>query len=308
MPGTGASGSLGFAFETIPGTYVAPTKFIPINNESLQYQGEPQYRRPIRQTADAVWAVPGDVQVGGDIEMDFLDDCAPYFLHIARASVQKSGTTDFTYVFTPSNAAIPTRTASITVVRNNQVFGYTGCIVSSFTFTINDGVLGFNVSILGREEATQSDPTETWPTSTPYGAGSYNIEVPTGVAVTDTDTFEFTVDDSGNPAYRLKNTGRGQAFNYYGERTVGLTLGRDFENKTDYDAFKAVTAQSVTLEAAKGANNSVGIVVPTAIKNSYEVGLTGQGDLLRANVAYTGLHHASGAYQITIKTQEDITP
>jgi hypothetical protein len=306
--GIGAAGIVGFAFEVTPGTYVAPAKYIPINSESLTYGGEPQYRRPIRATADVVWAVPGNVQVGGDIQMDFLDDVAPYFMYIARTSIVKSGSNpNFIYTITPTAAAIPARTASITVVRNGIVFGYTGCIVSSFRYTINDGVLGLAVTILGREEATQSAPTPTWPTSTPYGAGQYVIEVPTGTTVTDSDQFEFSVEDNATPQFRLKNTGRGQAFNNYGERTTGLTIARDFLTKADYDAFKAVTSQSVTLTATKSANNNISMLIPAALKNSYEVGLSGQGDLLRANINYTGIQATPAAYQIVIKTQEDIT-
>ena len=308
MPeGIGASGYVGFAFETVAGTYVAPTKFMPINNESLTYAGEPMYRRPIRQSADVVWAVPGNVQVGGDIEMDFLDDVGIYWMYIARTSIIKSGTTNLVYTITPTAAAIPVRTASLTILRNGLIFAYTGVIVSSFRYVINDGVLGLNVSVLGREEATQSAPgSVTWGTSTPYGAGQYVIEVPTGSTVTDSDSFEFVVEDNATPQFRLKNTGRGQAFNNYGERTTGLTIARDFLTKADYDAFKAVTSQSVTLTATKGVNNNIAMLIPAAIKNSYEVNLSGQGDLLRATINYTGIQATPAAYQLILKTQEDI--
>jgi hypothetical protein len=308
MPeGIGASGYVGFAFEAVPGTYVAPTKFIPVNNETLQYMGEPQYRRPIRQSADVVWAVPSDAHIEGDIEMDALDDCVLYFLRIARTACIKSGTTNFTYTFTPTAGAIPVVTASITVNRNGVIFAYTGCVVSSFTFAINEGVLSFNVSVLGRDEATQAAPgAVTWGTTTPYGAGTYNLEVPTGSTVNDSDSFELTIEDSGEPQFRNK-TGRGAAFIKYGERNVGLTLGRDFVTKTDYDSFKAITAQAVSLTATKSANNSIAMTIASAIKNSYELGLTGQGDLLRGQIEYTGIQHVSNpTYSIVVKTQEDI--
>lgn len=308
MPeGIGASGYVGIGFETTPGTYIAPTKFVPINNESLQYMGEPQYRRPIRQTADVVWAVASDAHIEGDIEMDALDDCLPYFLRISRTAVNKSGTTNFTYAFTPTADAIPAKTASITVNRNGVIFAYTGCVVSSYSFVINDGVLGFNVSILGRDEATQSAPgSVTWGTTTPYGAGTYTLEVPTGSTVNDSDSYEFTSNDNGEPQYRNK-VGRGAAFIKYGERELGLTLGRDFVTKTDYDSFKAITSQSVSLTASKGANNSVAIVMAASIKNAYEMGLSGQGELLRGQIEYTGILASPNAYTITVKTQEDMS-
>lgn len=309
MPGVGAGGYLGIALEATSGVYTAPTKFIPINNESLQFQGEPQFRRPIRQSADAVWAVPGDASVAGDIEMDALDDVLPYFMTASRMTVTKSGTTpNWIYTGVPTPNAIPAKTMSITVSRNGQIFGYTGCVVSSFRFALNDGVLGYNVSILGNDEASQTAPGAiTWGTTSPFGAGSYSIEIPTATPVLDTDTFEFTVEDNAEAQFRAKNTGRGATFQKYGERNVQLQLGRDFETRTDYDAFKAVTAQSITLAASKGANNSVSILVPVAIKNSYEVGLSGQGELLRAQIQYTGIQGTPGAYELIVKTQENLT-
>jgi hypothetical protein len=48
--------------------------------------------------------------------------------------------------------------------------------------------------------------------------------------------------------------------------------------------------------------------MPAAIKDTYEVGLSGQGDLIRASVAYNGVLDSTGnAYTITVKTQQDIT-
>jgi hypothetical protein len=313
MPGTGAGGFLGVAPETVSGTYVAPTKYVPIQNESLRYLQDTIWRRPIRASADVVGAVDGNSRVEGEVSMEAFEDVVAIFLHSARVSVNKTGTASpgFTYTFTGSAIAVPARTMSITVVRNGVVFAYTGCVVGAFTFNISDGLLMFNTTILGRDEATQTLPTATWQTgiqAAPFGAGKYKLEIPTASQVFDTDNFEFSVDDSPEAQYRLKDTGRGAQFISYGERTAGLTVERDFENRTDYDAFKALTAQSITLQAIKGVNNSIAILLPAAIKDTYEVGLSGQGDLIRASVAYQGTLDATGvAYTVTVKTQQDIT-
>jgi hypothetical protein len=307
-PGIGAGGSVGFALEVTPGTYVAPTKFVPVNSESLKFDSEPNYRRPIRKSADVIWALPSDAHVNGDLEMDALEDVVPYFLLCARTSCVKGGAgPNYTYTFTPTATAIPAKTMSITVVRNGEVFGYTGCVVGSFTFSVSDGVLMFNCAVVGRDEADQTAPSETWPTTVPFGAGSYDIQIPTASTVLDSTEFELQVEDNAEPQFRLKSTGRGAQFIKYGEREVSLSVTRDFETRDDYDAFKAVTATSVTVTAAKTINNSIGFLVRTAMKNSYEVGLSSQGDLLTAELEYTGIHHASGAYEIVVKTQENIT-
>lgn len=311
MPGTGAQGFIGVALESVAGTYTAPTKYVPIENESLQWVQDTIWRRPIRQSADIVGAVDGNGRVEGDLSMEAFEDVVALFLHAARTSRTKTGTApNFTYAFVGSSVAIPAKTMSITVVRNGIVFGYTGCVVGNFTFTIEDGLLKFNPTILGRDEAAEALPTATWSTgiqASPFGAGKYQIQIPTSTQVFDTDGFEFSVDDSPEAQYRLKDTSRGAQFISYGERTTSLSVERDFENRTDYDAFKALTSQSITLTATKGANNSIGIVLPAAIKDTYEVGLSGQGDLTRASVNYNGVLDATrNAYTITVKTQEDI--
>jgi hypothetical protein len=313
MPGTGAGGWLGIAHEVTPGTWVTPLKFVPINSSSISWVQDTIYRRPIRQSADMVGAVQGNGRVEGDIAGEAFGHIVSLMLYCARTNQAKSGTTpNFTYTFTGSAVAIPARTMSVTQSLNNIIMAYTGCVVGSFNFSIEDGLLMFNPTILGRDEAVQAGPfTPTWGSTvedTPYGAGSYQIQIPTSSQVFDTDNFTFSVDDSPEAQYRLKDTGRGAQFIAYGERTTSMTVDRDFENRTDFDAFKNLTASSVTLTATKGANNSISITMPASIKDTYEVGLSGQGDLIRASVAYNGVLDATGnAYTIEVKTQQDIT-
>lgn len=313
MPlGIGAGGILGLALEATPGTYVAPTKFIPFTSESLVYQQANVKRRPIRANAGLIGVVAGNSHVAGDIEFEALEDVVPYFLLAGRTTCVKTGTTpDFTYTFTPDQAAaISSETLSLTLERvDGIVTAYTGCVVGSFKFGISDGLLTFSTSIISRNETSQTAATPTWPVTTPYGAGMYSIEIPTATPVTDTDTFEFTVEDNAEPQFRLKSTGRSADFVKFGERATTLTAERDFTSRADYDAFKALTAQSITISATKGVANSISILMPVAIKDTYEVGIGGQGDLVRASIAYDGVIDSSGNdYTITIKTQEDITP
>lgn len=310
MPyGIGAGGILGIALETTSGTYLAPVKYVPFNNESIQFQQETQFRRSIRQSPDVTYAVPGNSHIEGDIEMDVTEDVLAHFMYASRMDVVKTGAgPNYTYTGTPNANATPAKTLSLTIVRNGVVFAYTGCVVSQFTFTVNDGTLTYNASIVGLDEATQSTPTPTWPTTTPYGMGQYSIEIPTATPVADTDTFEFQVNDNAEPQYRLTSTGRAAKFVKFGEREVTTSFERDFQSRTDYDAFKAMTAQTLTVTATKGANNSITILAPVSVKDTFETQLSGQGDLVRSSIAYQNLVGPStAAYTLTVKSQENIT-
>jgi len=303
---TGALPTSNTAFN--PGVYVPPTKFVPFESENLTSQQSTIWRRPIRQSADVIGAVPGNFHVAGEVNIEYLEDCSVYFLSASRTSIVKSGSApNFIYTITPTSAATPTRTLSITVVRNGIVFGFVGCVVSSQTMTVSDGILMHNIKIIGRDEAVQSVPTPTWPTTVPFGAGQYSIEIPTATPVTDTDTFDFTIDDTADAQFRLKSTGRGAQFIKYGERKVDLSLERDFDTRTDFDNFKALTSDTMTLTATKGANNSVSVLIPISFKDTYEVHNAGQGELVRAAIKYVGAIDGTGkSYQITLKTQESI--
>lgn len=304
-PGIGASGLLGVAIETVSGTYLAPQKYVPFYKESLKYEQDTNWRRPIRQTPDIVGGVAGDSFVNGDIDMEALHDCVPYFLYASRNGVVKSGAGPFVYTCTPSAVAIPVKTLSITIVRNGVVFAYTGCVVGGFTFSIDKGTLMFKPDIVGRDELVQSSPTAVWPTSVPFGAGSYNLQIPTAGQVFDADSFEFQVDDKAEPQYRLKNTGTGAQFISFGEREVNIKSERDFDNRAEYDAYKALTAQGITFTATQGAN-IITMVAATTVKDTYEVNLDGQGDLVRAQIEYKATLGAGNAYSIVVTTPESI--
>jgi hypothetical protein len=291
-----------------PGVYTATgMKFVPITQEGMQMMEETVFRRPIRESADVIGAVPGNQHAEGDIDMEALEDCLPYFLAIARATCVKSGSSpNFIYTYTPNARAVPLLTATIVVMRAEQVFAYTGCVVSMFKFGVQDGLLTFGIHVIARGESTQTAPVTSWGSTAPFGAGTYTIEIPTGTTVTDADQFEFTVEDNGEVQYRLKSTSRDGEFVKFGERDVTCTMGRDFTSKTDYDAFKGVTAQSITLEVSKGANNAIELLAPVTVKESYEVPLSGQGDLVRGNITYRSMLGSPSTYQLVVKTQEDL--
>ena len=314
MPaGIGAAGILGVAREATPGTYVAPEKFIPIRSESLAYAQETVFTRPIRGVADIVHAVPGNATVEGDIEFEVTHDNLPWFLYGMRGSVAKAGAGPYTYTYTPGVMGQKSGAdshLSISVERNGEVFGYTKCVIGKLMITVDNGILVATASVLAQEEASQSALVPTWPTNAPYGAGQYVIEIPTATQVYDVDTFEFTVDDSPEHQYRLRDNGRGAQYTKFGERTTELSVERDFEDRTDYDAFKALTAQAIHFRAESATGDHFDLVMHSAIKDTYEIGLSGQGDLVRASVTYQGIYNEAQSEPFVIECSsntEDIT-
>lgn len=313
--GIGAAGVVGIAEETTAGTYTAPTKFFPLRSENLQWTQDTTWRRVISGQVDPRGAVPGNGHVEGDIDIEVLEDVMPHLLKAARGTITKTDTSGtgvgpWTYEFTPSAAAVPPRTLSVTIVRNDEVFGYTGVVISSMSFSVDNGMLVCTMSLLGREEASQTDPRPaTFEETGPFGAGTYNLQIPTASQILDSDNFTFNVDDGGEVQTRLRDA-RGAAFIKYGERTASLSIDRDFEGRTQYENFKNLTEQSITLRAAKNVDNYIEFEIARAAMDAYDMSLGGVGDLVRASITYNAIHDATlgGGYKITVSSDsEDVT-
>jgi hypothetical protein len=217
----------------------------------------------------------------------------------------------YTYTFTPSAAATaPDKTLSITTTRAGVAQGFVGCVVQGFEVTVEDGIAMVTFHIVGMDEATQSVPTPTYANQAPYGEGQYSIQIPTASQVNDVDTFTFTVNDNAEPQNRRRST-RSAAFIKFGEREVTLDIERDFDTRTELDAFKALTAQSITVRLDKGASDRVDFKLANAIRETYEIsGLQGQGDLIRATIQHMG-HYDTGtskAYEVIVITPTENIP
>jgi hypothetical protein len=312
--GIGAGGFIGIAFETTYGTYTAPTKYFPIKSESFKFMQDTYWRRVIRANVVSwLGATDGFSHIEGDLEMELMEDALPYFLYASRNTVAKTGAgADKTYTTTPTAQARETgsRSLSITIVRAGIVFGYTGCIVGKMSFTVDAGTPMMTLSVVGSDETVQSLPTPTWlTTSVPFGAGMYSIEIPTASQVFDCNGYTFEVDDNAEPQFRL-NSSRKATYIKFGERSTTMKTTRDFDGRTEYDSFKTLTAQSISLVMTKTAVKKVTFKLPNAIRESYDgPDLTGQGDLITADVNFNGAFDVATSkdYEIVVICQEDIT-
>jgi hypothetical protein len=311
----GASGVVGIAIEAVEGTYQAPTKFIPIRRESLNWVQETVWRRPIKGVADIVGAADGNGRVEGDIEMEVFTDVMPYFLRASRGELVQVTTgiapdEVHTYTFTPNHAATPPATLTILVERNEQVFAYLGCVVGSMEITVDEGLLVCTMSILGRDEEEQAAAVPTWDEEAIIGAGAYDIRIPANAASSDEslDTFSFTIDNGAEPQYRLNPDSSGARYISYGERAVTMTVDRDFTDRAEFAEFRALTAKAISVLATAETDRSVKIDMYAMIIDSFELELSGQGDLVRGSIQYQGIYSDAdtASFEIEVKTGEDL--
>lgn len=330
MPaGLGGGGKVGFAFETVMGTYVAPSVFVPVLSEDLQYMEEKYYSEQIRQQTIASDVKPAPYHVEGPVEMEVDVQNLPYWLYASRHNITKTGVGPFTYKFTPSSAGSAStaasgavaRTASITVVRNGVVFGYVGCVVGSFEFSISDeGILLVTMDVLGMGEASQSAPSPTWVAPQLYGAEASQVYLaasgvtPTfGAADVNFDGFTFRANYNAEPQNRIR-ADRQASYISFGITECEIESSLDFLDRTDYDNMVNNTTRAIKLESTENgeafstADHGVRLQGNRVSYDSYETNLEGMGDLIMADFTGRCIGISGGdAYQIEVKSAVDIT-
>ncbi len=311
----GGAGTLGVSFETALGTFVAPTKWIPIRSETLQKMEGKIYGSNIRGSADRTSATQGYTWIEGDITFEVRPEVLLYFMYASRVVPVKSGAGPYNYVFTPAHVAKAStaagatnrKTLSMLIQRSGLPRGYVGLSVGQLAFTIEDGMLMCTASMVGTDEATQSAGTPTWPTTEVVGPGDVTLEIPTASARADADTFSLTINDNLVRQNRL-NGQRKAAYQNWGEREVTLSTEIDYETLTDYNTFINQTAQEITIKGvAAAATEEVNITINTAIQDSHVVNLPGLGDVVRASMEYHAIAPSTAAYEVEIITAASVT-
>ncbi len=330
-PGLGGGGSLGIGLETTMGTYVPPTVFVPIMSESLDYNEDKYLSEQIRQQSIHSEAKPSYYHVEGDVEMEADPRFLPYFLYLGRHTATKAGAGPYDYKFVPNSAGTASttagttaqKTASITVVKNEEVFGFSGCCLTGFEFSVDtdNGVLMVTWNMMGLNEAEPANPTEAWVAPDLLGADSHRIYLDVAGAApgfanpvdVNHNGLTFSASFNATPQNRVR-ADRGASYISYGitEGTVSAEI--DFLDRTDYDNFQDTNKRAIRMESLNGgatlaaATSGVRLQANNYFFNSYTIPLEGMGDLIAADTEGRMLGITGGdAYEVHVKSPSSIT-
>ena len=161
---------------------------------------------------------------------------------------------------------------------------------------------------MGLEETTDYTPTSpTDPTEVPFGADETTVKVAASQRV-DLDSLEITFDDNGEIKYNLSGQ---EAADYvkYGEFIGDASFEIDFESKADYALWKARTVQELIMNCTVDADQILDVEMHGGIYDTFEVGLTGLGDQVRASAGLRAVYATAdtAAAQIELTTAVQVT-
>lgn len=332
MPaGLGGGGAIGLAFETTMGTYAAPTVWVPILSESFRYTEARYFSPQLRQQVMVSDVKQGYYHIEGNIEFEVDTHFFPYFMYASRHTITKTGAGPYTYKAVPNKVASlagaitgGAKSISVTAERNDVWFGYAGCTVGQYEFTIRDGVLICTMNMLGisqDEPATGSPFTPSWVDPNLLGADAHAIFVasdygpaPTfGSASTDFNGITLTLNHNPTAENRIIKQ-RSASYIAFHQTDITFSTELDFTDDTEYQNFIDTTQRGIKLESTQGPNafatatDGVKVQLNRFAYETYDVDLPGMGDIVMAGVTGRGLAVAGGdAYEIHCKSSVNIT-
>src|SRR5688500_893500 len=244
----GAIGYVGYGVESVEGTTVAPTKFLPVTSFSFEDTNDYIIPEQIRGDRDRYVAMAAPYQTSGSMELELIPNDISSLLKSATAgSVVTSAYAGggYQHVFTPGNVS-PTFTfessaAGILVMR------YGGIRVNTLEINATFGeIVTSSWGLEGTSRVKQgAESTESYADVMPFHFSGAGVKVD-GTELATVKEMTFSIGNNLDRIGTLRRT-RNWRRTALGARDVGLSATLDFTDTSEYDRFLAETFFDVDL-------------------------------------------------------------
>ena len=238
----GALGYVGYGIETVEGTAVAPTIFLPVSSFEFEDTNDFIIPAQIRSSRDSSVAMAAPFNVSGQMEMELTPQgigalLESAFACAATSAVNATEATATDHTFVPGSA-VPTLTfesnaADILVMRYSGVKVNTLEIAAAFgeIVTASFGLEGVNRA----KQASASSETYAGITADPFHFSGAEMSVD-GAQLAHVKDFTFGVNNNIERIGTLRKT-RAWKRMALGMREVSLASTLDFTDASEYDRF-----------------------------------------------------------------------
>lgn len=258
----GALGYVGYGIEATDGTFVAPTKYLPVSSFSFEDTNDFQTPDQIRHSRDRYIAMVAPYAVSGSMEMELIPTETAHLLKSAFAATVVSSSYaggGYSHVFTPASAE-PTFTfessaGDILVMRYAGVRVNTIEVKAAFgeIVTASFGLEGTN----RQKQGSVSTPTYT--NVQPFHFTGVDVHVASGTLLTYVKDFTFGTNNNFERIGTLRRTRTWKRM-AFGMREVTLALTLDFTDTSEYDRFLAESVFDVDLYLEGSATGLTGSI------------------------------------------------
>lgn len=308
----GALGYVAYGVEVTEGTFVAPTKFLPVSSFSFEDSNDFILPAQIRGSRDNSIALAAPYNVSGSMEMELIPlDVSSLLKSAFCATISTSAYAGggYQHVFTPGSAE-PTFTfessaAGILVMR------YAGIRVNTLEMKAAYGeIVTSAYGLEGLNRAKQGSGTATsYSTCTPFHFSGSSVKIG-GTAIGTIKDFTFGVNNNLERIGTLRKT-RSWKRMALGMREVTLGLTIDFTDTVEYDRFAAEAYFDVELHLEAGAALSgmgtnkptLVVAIPQVLWTKVGVPLSA-GDYLEQSVEATITKGAGAIFTATLVNNE----
>ena len=160
---------LGLAFESVFGTKVVPTFFVPVNSVKPEDDIKKIYDEGRRANLSKLFQVyDGVTSSKVDISMNAHADAVGYFLKAILGAATVTGTTpNFTHTFKVVNA-MPLST-TLSFFNGVAERAYAGSMITDLSFKFdNEGILSMDAKYIGQKSAVVTTTTPTYSAIAPF--------------------------------------------------------------------------------------------------------------------------------------------
>lgn len=169
---SGLASQLGFAVESVYGTAVTPTAFLPLKSESITHQRDRLESDGIiagnRVLASTQWN-GGNWTTSGDLALELYNRGLGKLFTVMFGAVTTTGAGPYTHTFTPGDLAGDSLTVQVgrpSVDGTVNPFTYAGVKVKSWDLSCNTGEIAqLKLSVLGQSETVTRKVTDGVTTS-----------------------------------------------------------------------------------------------------------------------------------------------
>lgn len=257
----GALGYVGYGIETVEGTQVAPTKYLPVSSFSFEDTNDFIVPDQIRHSRDNYIAMSAPYAVSGSMEMELIPNGTGHLLKSAFAATivtSAYGGGGYQHVMTPGASA---QTFSFEGSANDVlVMRYGGVRVNTMEIKAAFGEIvtaSFGLEGVNRTKQV-SAASPTYINTVPFHFSGVDVKAATGTLLLTVKDFTFSVNNNIERVGTLRKT-RSWLRLDLGRREVMLALTMDFQDTAEYDRFLTEAIFDIDLHMAGPVGTGMGV-------------------------------------------------